>query len=111
MLLEQINRMKNLMLMEAKMVTFNQPNGNFVILAGGPGAGKSYVSQHFIDLDNVKPFNVDNYRVIMAKKLWGDDWEEMISTEEGYKTILDLTHTTSDPSNVTIKYSKKLLRI
>lgn len=109
MLLEQINRMKNLMLMEAKMVTFNQPNGNFVILAGGPGAGKSYVSQHFIDLTNVKPFNVDNYRIAMAKKLWGDQWKEMISTDEGYKTILDLTHTTSDPRNVTIKFLKNFL--
>jgi predicted kinase len=109
MLVEQINRMKNLMLMEAKMVTFNQPNGNFVILAGGPGAGKSYVSQHFIDLDNVKPFNVDNYRIATAKKLWGDNWEEMISTDEGYKTILDLTHTTSDPRNVTIQFLKNFL--
>ncbi len=109
MLVEQINRMKNLMLMESKMVTFNQPNGNFVILAGGPGAGKSYVSQHFIDLDNVKPFNVDNYRIGMAKKLWGDDWKEMISTEEGYKTIIDMTHTTSDPRNLTIKHLKNFL--
>ena len=109
MLLEQINRMKKLMLMEAKMVTFNQPNGNFVILAGGPGAGKSYVSQHFIDLDNIKSFNVDNYRIATAKKLWGDNWEEMISTDEGYKTILDLTHTTSDPRNVTIQFLKNFL--
>ena len=95
--------------MEAKMVTFNQPNGNFVILAGGPGAGKSYVSQHFIDLDNVKPFNVDNYRVAIAKKLWGNNWKEMISTDEGYKKILDLTHTTSDPRNRTIQFLKNFL--
>ena len=74
-----------------------------MILAGGPGAGKSYVSQHFIELDNVKPFNVDHYRVGIAKKLWGDKWKETISTDEGYKTILDMTHTTSDPRNVTIR--------
>jgi len=109
MLTEQINRMKKLMLVEAKMVTFSQPNGNFVILAGGPGAGKSYVNQNFIDLKDVKPFNVDNYRVAIAKKMWGSDWEEMISTDEGYKTILDLTHTTSDPRNVTVKFLKNFL--
>ena len=109
MLHEQLNRIKNLMLLESKMVTFNQPKGNFVILAGGPGAGKSYVSQHFIDLDNVKPFNVDNYRVAIAKKIWGDNWKEMISTDEGYKRILDLTHTTSDPRNRTIQFLKNFL--
>ena len=33
----------------------------------------------------------------------------MISTDEGYKTILDLTHTTSDPRNVTVKFLKNFL--
>ena len=63
MLLKEIEKIKRLMLIESRVVGFDKPHGNFVIIAGGPGAGKSYVTQNFIDLPDYKQFNVDNYRV------------------------------------------------
>ena len=111
MLLKEINKIKKLMLVESKMVGFDNPQGNFVIIAGGPGAGKSYVTQNFIDLPDYKQFNVDNYRVSLAKNLWGDQWKENISTEEGYTKILDMSHTTSDPRNLTIKFLKNCIGV
>ena len=60
-------------------------------------------------MDNVKNFNVDQVRVMTAKKLWGDEWEENISTPEGYQKILDMTFTTSDPRNKTVKFLKNFL--
>jgi len=111
MLLKEINKIKKLMLVESKMVGFDNPTGNFVIIAGGPGAGKSYVTQNFIDLPDYKQFNVDNYRVSLAKNLWGDQWKENISTEEGYAKILDMSHTTSDPRNLTIKFLKNFIGV
>jgi len=111
MLLKEINKIKKLMLVESKMVGFDNPQGNFVIIAGGPGAGKSYVTQNFIDLPDYKQFNVDNYRVSLAKNLWGDQWKENISTEEGYAKILDMSHTTSDPRNLTIKFLKNFIGV
>jgi predicted kinase len=111
MLLKEINKIKKLMLVESKMVGFDNPQGNFVIIAGGPGAGKSYVTQNFIDLPDYKQFNVDNYRVSLAKNLWGDQWKENISTEEGYTKILDMSHTTSDPRNLTIKFLKNFIGV
>jgi len=94
---------------EEKVVNFNSPTNNFVVIAGGPGAGKSFITHNLINLDNVKNFNVDQVRVMTAKKLWGDDWGGMISTPEGYQKILDMTYTTSDPRNLTVKYLKKFL--
>jgi predicted kinase len=110
MLLKEINKIKRLMLTESKVVSFDSPNGNFVIIAGGPGAGKSYIVNNFINLQNYKSFNVDNHRINTAKKLWGGDWKEKISTDKGYDEILNLTHTTSDPRNVTIKFLKNFLQ-
>ena len=92
------------LVVEDKMVNFNSPTNNFVVIAGGPGAGKSFITRNLINLDNVKEFNVDQVRVMTAKKLWGDDWQENISTPEGYQKILDMTYTTSDPRNLTVKY-------
>ena len=94
---------------EDKMVNFDQLSNNFVVIAGGPGAGKSFITRNLINLDNVKEFNVDQVRVMTAKKLWGDEWEEMISTPDGYQKILDMTYTTSDPRNLTVKYLKNFL--
>jgi predicted kinase len=96
-------------LREDKMVNFDQLTNNFVVIAGGPGAGKSFITRNLINLDNVKEFNVDQVRVMTAKKLWGDEWEEMISTPEGYQKILDMTYTTSDPRNLTVKNLKNFL--
>ena len=110
MLLKEINRIKSLMLLsEEKMVNFDSPINNFVVIAGGPGAGKSFITNNLINLDNVRSFNVDQVRVMTAKKLWGDKWGEMISTPEGYQKILDMTYTTSDPRNLTVKYLKNFL--
>ena len=94
---------------EEKVVNFNSPVNNFVVIAGGPGAGKSFITKNLINLDNVKNFNVDQVRVMTAKKLWGEDWEENISTPEGYQKILDMTFTTSDPRNKTVKFLKSFL--
>ena len=98
------------MLSEEKVVGFNNPSNNFVVIAGGPGAGKSFITRNLINLDNVKEFNVDQVRVMTAKKLWGDEWEENISTEEGYDEILKRTFTTSDPRNLTVKHLKQFLQ-
>ena len=96
-------------LREDKMVNFDQLTNNFVVIAGGPGAGKSFITRNLINLNNVKEFNVDQVRVMTAKKLWGDEWEEMISTPEGYQKILGMTYTTSDPRNLTVKNLKNFL--
>jgi len=95
---------------EEKVVNFDSPTNNFVVIAGGPGAGKSFITNNLINLDNVKNFNVDQVRVMTAKKLWGDEWEEMISTPEGYQKILDMTFTTSDPRNLTVRFLKEFLQ-
>ena len=95
---------------EEKVVGFKTPNNNFVVIAGGPGAGKSFITKNLVNLDNVKEFNVDQVRVMTAKKLWGDEWEEKISTEEGYDEILRRTFTTSDPRNLTVKFLKQFLQ-
>jgi predicted kinase len=97
------------LLREEKVVNFNSPTNNFVVIAGGPGAGKSFITRNLINLDNVKEFNVDQVRVMTAKKLWGDDWEENISTPDGYQQILNMTYTTSDPRNLTVKFLKQFL--
>ena len=52
--------------------------------------GQPLTSEQLSTLNNVKEFNVDQVRVMTAKKLWGDEWEEMISTPEGYQKILDI---------------------
>jgi predicted kinase len=98
------------LLLEEKVIGFNSPTNNFVVIAGGPGAGKSFITNNLINLNNVKNFNVDQVRVMTAKKLWGDEWEEMISTPEGYQKILDMTFTTSDPRNLTVKFLKEFLQ-
>jgi|TARA_R110000744_G_scaffold119164_1_gene222390 predicted kinase len=100
---------KEELLKEEKVVNFGNPTNNFVVIAGGPGAGKSFITKNLINLDNVKSFNVDQVRVMTAKQLWGGNWEENISTPEGYQKILDMTFTTSDPRNKTVKFLKQFL--
>lgn len=103
------NIIKEEVIKEERMVNFDQKSNNFVVIAGGPGVGKSFITKNLINLDNVKEFNVDQVRVMTAKKLWGDKWQEMISTPDGYQKILDMTYTTSDPRNLTVKYLKNFL--
>jgi len=98
------------LLYEEKVIGFNSPSNNFVVIAGGPGAGKSFITKNLINLNNVKEFNVDQVRIMAAKKLWGNDWMEMISTPKGYQQILDMTYTTSDPRNLTVKFLKQFLQ-
>jgi predicted kinase len=102
--------LKEELIKEEKVVNFDSTTNNFVVIAGGPGAGKSFITNNLINLDNVKNFNVDQVRVMTAKKLWGDEWEEMISTPEGYQKILDMTFTTSDPRNLTVRFLKEFLQ-
>ena len=47
------NIIKEELLKEEKVVNFDKPNNNFVVIAGGPGAGKSFITQNLINLDNV----------------------------------------------------------
>ena len=63
--------LKEELLKEEKVVNFGNPTNNFVVIAGGPGAGKSFITKNLINLDNTKDFNVDQVRVMTAKKLWG----------------------------------------
>ncbi len=104
------SQITKVLMTEAKVVGFDRQDNNFVVVAGGPGAGKSFVSRNLIDLPGVKEFNVDNYRVHLAKKLWGDEWETKISTPEGYQEILKQSFTTSDPRNVTVRFLKMFLQ-
>ena len=97
-------------LKEERVINFDNPNNNFVLIAGGPGVGKSFITNNLINLNNTKLFNVDQVRVMVAKKLWGNEWSENMSTPEGYQEILDLTYTTSDPRNLTVKFLKNFLQ-
>ena len=97
-------------LKEERVINFDNSNNNFVLIAGGPGVGKSFITNNLINLNNTKLFNVDQVRVMVAKKLWGNEWSENMSTPEGYQEILDLTYTTSDPRNLTVKFLKNFLQ-
>ena len=44
------------LLNEEKVIGFNQPTNNFVVIAGGPGAGKSFITNNLINLNNVNSF-------------------------------------------------------
>jgi predicted kinase len=91
---------------EARVVNFDDKNNNFVVMMGSPGAGKSFTSSHMVNLHDYKYVNVDNFRVMTAKKLGLD-----ISNPTDNEKILALTHTTSDPRNVTIRFLKNYLDI
>lgn len=95
---------------ESRVVGFEQPNGNFVVMGGSPGSGKSFVSSNLVNLDNYKLFNVDKFREFLAKKWWGSEWKEKISTDKGYDMILKASHTTSDPRNRTINFLRQFLQ-
>lgn len=93
------------MINESKVVNFDNKYNNFVLLVGSPGAGKSFTYRNLINLDNVKYVNVDAERRMVAKKLGYD----ITDPEENLK-LLDITHTTSDPRNRTIKQLKMILK-
>ena len=41
------------LLTEEKVVNFDSPTNNFVVIAGGPGAGKSFITNNLINLDSL----------------------------------------------------------
>ena len=95
------------MINESKIVGFDNSNeGNFVVIAGGPGAGKSFVTSNLLNLRDFKLVNVDAYREAMAKKLGLD-----LGDPEDNMKILQMTYTTSDPRNKTVRFLKNFLGI
>jgi predicted kinase len=98
---------KDFSLNEERVVGFDDENkGNFVVMMGGPGSGKSFTSGNLLNLKNYKYINVDTYRENLAKKLGLD-----IKNPEDNQKILDMTYTTSDPRNKTIQFLKKFLQL
>lgn len=89
---------------ESKMVNFDEPDSNFIVMMGAPGAGKTFSVNTFLNLRDFKYINVDTYRENIAKKLGLD-----ISKPEDNLKILDMTYTTSDPRNKTIQFLKQFL--
>ncbi len=91
---------------EGRVVTFrNVKSGNFVVLLGIPGSGKTFVSNNLIDLQNVRIFNVDSERELMAKKMNID-----LSNPIGNREILKYTHRQMDPRNRTVRVLKNFLQ-
>lgn len=92
---------------EARVVGFDNENeGNFVVVAGGPGSGKSFATGNLINLRDFKLVNVDKFRESMARKLGLD-----LGNPDDNMEILKMTHTTSDPRNRTIRHLKQFLSI
>ena len=89
---------------EGRVVNVTNKTGNFIMLMGGPGSGKSEISKKFINVENSIYFNVDTEREMMAKKLNLD----LSKPEDNYE-ILNYTYNTTDSKNRTIKLLKLLL--
>jgi predicted kinase len=91
-------------LLEGKMVNFINSSGNFVVLMGGPGAGKSTAIDN-INLDNYKIFNVDYERERSAEHLGLD-----LNIPEDNDVVLKHTFGTTDKRNRTINLLKSTLK-
>lgn len=90
---------------EGKVVNFDDPNsGNFIILLGGPGSGKSTVSKNLFNIRDAKTFNVDTERELVAKKIGLN-----LNIPEDNDKILNYTHSSTDPKNRTIKLLRSIL--
>jgi len=90
---------------EGKMINFTDPDGgNFVVLMGSPGSGKSTVFKNLINLRNIRVFNVDTEREMVAKKIGLD-----LNKPEDNDEVLKYTYGSTDPKNRTIKQLKSLL--
>jgi len=84
---------------EGKVINFFNPNeGNFIILMGGPGSGKSKIVETIINVKNARIFNVDFEREATAKKLNLD-----LNKPEDNEEILKHTYSSTSPNNRTIK--------
>lgn len=105
--MSKLKRFSEFKIFENKIVGFDTPNeGNFVFIAGQPGAGKSFTSSHLLNLKDYKYVNVDTFRELIAKKLNLD-----LGNPDDNMKILDMTYTTSDPRNKTIKHLKSFLKM
>jgi len=84
---------------EGKVINFSNPNeGNFIILMGGPGSGKSKIVETLINVKNARIFNVDFEREATAKKL-----NLNLNKPEDNEEILKHTYSSTSPNNRTIK--------
>lgn len=54
-------------LLEAKIVTFPEPQGNYIVMLGSPGSGKSYIVNKYLDLNGFKHLTGDSWIEIKAK--------------------------------------------
>jgi len=89
---------------EGRVINLNDDNGNFIVLMGVPGGGKSLVSKNLINLKNFRIFDVDYEREKTAIKLGLD-----LNKPENNNKILNYTHSSTNPKNRTIKLLKSLL--
>ena len=59
--------LKNKILSESKVISFEKPKGNLIILIGGSGSGKSYVRSNLINI-NAKVLDSDKYLTQIANQ-------------------------------------------
>lgn len=90
---------------EGKVINFYHENDNFIVLMGGPGSGKSTISNNLINLRNIKIFNVDTERELMSNKLGLN-----LNEPEDNEKILKYTFNSTDSRNKTIKLLKSTLK-
>ena len=83
---------------EGKVINFASTDGNFVVLMGGPGSGKSKIVENLINIKDARVFNVDFEREATAKKL-----NLNLNKPEDNDEILKYTHASTSPNNRTIK--------
>jgi len=72
---------------------------------GGPGCGKTFVTNHLLNIPDWKLISVDNYRRNIANKLGYD-----LTNPEDTEKIMDLVYHTNDPRNNVVKFLKELLK-
>lgn len=90
---------------ETRVVSFdNEKDGNFVVVVGGAGSGKSFVSSNLLNLRDFKRISVDTFREMLAKKLGLN-----LGNPKDNTTVLKMTGGSSDPKNPTIKNIKNIL--
>jgi len=65
--IKEIKKLVESYLKEEKVVSFKSPKKNFVVMIGGPGSGKGYILSKYINLNNYKVLNSDNFLELFAK--------------------------------------------
>jgi predicted kinase len=92
------------MLNEGKVVNFDNKHNNFVVMLGTPGAGKSFIVNTMVNLDNYKIVNVDTERELLAKKMGMN-----LKDPEQSKKIREITGGTTEDRNRVIRQLKTIL--